>query len=42
MAQGLQLLDVVLTDGDDVCSLAIGCDPDPVWFDDFVAPPVEA
>jgi hypothetical protein len=42
MAQGLQLLDVVLTDGDDVCSLAIGCDPDPVWFDEFVAPPVEA
>ena len=42
MAQGLQLLDVVLTDGDGVCSLGIGCDPDPVWFDDFLAPPVQA
>lgn len=40
MAQGLQLLDVVLTDGDNVCSIAIGCDPDPVWFDDVVAPPI--
>ena len=35
MAQGLLLLDVVLTDGDTVRSLAIGCDPDPVWFDEF-------
>ena len=35
MAQGLLLLDVVLTDGDIVRSLAIGCDPDPVWFDEF-------
>jgi len=35
MAQGLQLLDVVLTNGDTVRSLAIGCDPDPVWFDEF-------
>jgi hypothetical protein len=33
MAQGLLLLDVLLTDGDGVRSLAIGCDPDPVWFD---------
>jgi hypothetical protein len=35
MAQGLQLLDVILTDGDTVRSLAIGCDPDPVWFEEF-------
>ena len=35
MAQGLLLLDVILTDGDTVRSLAIGCDPDPVWFDEF-------
>ncbi|HAP76851.1 MAG TPA: hypothetical protein DCR14_12295 [Acidimicrobiaceae bacterium] len=35
MAQGLLLLDVLLTDGDTVRSLAIGCDPDPVWFDEF-------
>jgi hypothetical protein len=35
MAQGLLLLDVMLTDGDTVRSLAIGCDPDPVWFDEF-------
>ncbi len=33
MAQGLLLLDVLLTDGDTVRSVAIGCDPDPVWFD---------
>ena len=35
MAQGLLLLDVLITDGDVVRSLAIGCDPDPVWFDQF-------
>jgi len=35
MAQGLLLLDALLTDGDRVQSLAIGCDPDPVWFDEF-------
>ena len=35
MAQGLLLLDVILTDGDTVRSLAIGCDPDPAWFDEF-------
>jgi hypothetical protein len=35
MAQGLLLLDVILTDGDTVRSLAIGCDPDPVWFEQF-------
>lgn len=34
MAQGLLLLDVLISDGDNVRSLAIGCDPDPVWFDD--------
>ena len=36
MAQGLLLLDVLITDGDVVRSLAIGCDPDPVWFDDVL------
>lgn len=35
MLQGLQLLDVILTDGDRVQSLAIACDPDPVWFEPF-------
>jgi hypothetical protein len=35
MAQGLLLLDVILTDGDIVRSLAIGCDPDPAWFDEL-------
>ncbi len=35
MVQGLQLLDVLLTDGEVVRSLAIGCDPDPIWFDEF-------
>ncbi len=39
MAQGLLLLDVILTDGDTVRSLAIGCDPDPVWFDEFLPAP---
>lgn len=34
MAQGLVLLDVVITDGDHVMSVAIGCDPDPAWFDE--------
>lgn len=37
MAQGLLLLDVLVTDGDAVRSLAIGCDPDPVWFEEFPA-----
>jgi hypothetical protein len=36
MAQGLLLLDVLITDGDTVRSLAIGCDPDPIWFDEFI------
>lgn len=36
MAQGLLLLDVLITDGDVVRSLAIGCDPDPVWYDEFI------
>jgi hypothetical protein len=35
MAQGLLLLDVLLTDGNSVRSLALGCDPDPVWYDEF-------
>lgn len=35
MAQGLLLLDVLLTDGNLVRSLALGCDPDPVWYDEF-------
>lgn len=39
MAQGLLLLDVVLTDGDQVTSVSIGSDPDPVWFDDVVTEP---
>ena len=38
MAQGLLLLDVLITDGNDVRSLAIGCDPDPVWFDPLFDP----
>ena len=38
MAQGLQLLDVLVSDGDAVRSLAIGSDPDPIWVDEF---PVE-
>ncbi len=41
MAQGLLLLDVILTDGDTVRSLAIGCDPDPVWFEEFDPLPEE-
>jgi hypothetical protein len=35
MTQGLLLLDALVTDGDRVQSLAIGCDPDPVWFEEF-------
>ncbi|MDO8392093.1 MAG: hypothetical protein Q7V57_16580 [Actinomycetota bacterium] len=37
MAQGLLLLDVILTDGDNIRSLSIGCDPDPAWFDEPAA-----
>ena len=37
MAQGLLLLDVLLTDGNKVRSLALGCDPDPVWHDEFTS-----
>jgi hypothetical protein len=33
--QGLQLLDVILVDGERVQSLAIACDPDPIWFEEF-------
>ncbi|MFZ9629547.1 MAG: hypothetical protein ACO3C1_09390 [Ilumatobacteraceae bacterium] len=36
MAQGLQLLDVILTDGDRVRSVSCACDAEPVWFDEFV------
>jgi hypothetical protein len=35
MLQGLQLLDVLLVDPERVQSLAVACDPDPVWFDEF-------
>ena len=35
MLQGLQLLDVLLVGEGRVQSLAIACDPDPVWFDPF-------
>ena len=34
---GLLLLDVILTDGDTIRSLAIACDPDPAWFDEPAA-----
>ena len=37
MAQGLLLLDVIVTDGDTIRSLAIACDPDPAWFDEPAA-----
>ena len=37
MAQGLLLLDVLLTDGNSVRSLALGCDPDPVWHDELTS-----
>lgn len=33
--QGLQLLDVILIDGERAQSLAIACDPDPIWFEPF-------
>lgn len=35
MLQGLQLLDIVLVDTEQVRSLAIACDPDAVWFEPF-------
>lgn len=41
MAQGLLLMDVLLTDGESVRSLAVGCDQDPVWFDPLFAPDVD-
>ena len=40
MLQGLLLLDVILVDHERVQSLAIACDPDAVWFDEFL--PIEA
>lgn len=33
--QGLQLLDIIRVDGERVQSLAIACDPDPIWFEPF-------
>ena len=35
MLQGLLLLDVILTDAERIRSLAIACDPDPIWFEPF-------
>jgi hypothetical protein len=35
MLQGLLLLDVILTDGERVQSMAIASDPDAVWFESF-------
>ena len=40
MLQGLQLLDVLMVDHERVQSLAIACDPDAVWFEEFA--PIEA
>ncbi|MGZ4805105.1 MAG: hypothetical protein ACXV5U_01865 [Ilumatobacteraceae bacterium] len=40
MLQGLLLLDVLMVDHERVQSLAIACDPDAVWFDEFA--PIEA
>ena len=40
MLQGLQLLDILMVDHERVQSLAIACDPDAVWFDEFA--PMEA
>jgi hypothetical protein len=37
MLQGLSLLDVILTDGSRVHSIAIACDPDAAWFESFPA-----
>jgi hypothetical protein len=39
MLQGLLLLDVLLVDHERVQSLAIACDPDAVWFEEFA--PIE-
>ena len=41
MAQGLTLLDIVLTDGEAVQSLAFACDPDPIWTEPFEDGPFE-
>jgi len=35
MRQGLQLLDILIVDHERVQSLAIACDPDAVWFEQF-------
>jgi hypothetical protein len=41
LAQGLLLMDVLMTDGDNVRSMAIACDPEPVWFEDFSPHPYD-
>jgi hypothetical protein len=40
MLQGLQLLDILIVDHERVQSLAIACDRDAVWFEEFA--PLEA
>jgi hypothetical protein len=35
MLQGLQLMDVIVVEGDRLRSMAVSCDPDPIWFEDF-------
>ncbi|MFM7685062.1 MAG: hypothetical protein ACKPDI_03935 [Actinomycetota bacterium] len=35
LAQGLLLMDVLITDGDNVRSMAIACEPEPIWFEEF-------
>lgn len=40
MVQGLQLIDVIRVDHERVQSLAIACDPDAIWFEEFE--PIEA
>jgi hypothetical protein len=40
MLQGLQLLDILMVDHERVQSLAIACDPDAIWFEEFS--PMEA
>ncbi len=35
MLQGLQLMDVILAHPERVQSLAIACDPDAIWFEEF-------
>lgn len=35
MLQGLLLLDEILVDGHRIRSMAVSCDPDPIWFEPF-------